>query len=326
MGVYTKTIFQTKPYFNPMLGPSTFLEINVGARYAPCMTFISGITDLDDLEWPCPNSTSVSSEVCSLSELCGLSSIKRNSSGYLQPNQWYRMITAIFIHAGFVHIFFNFLLQIMVGSTVELYIGSIRYGVIYMASGISGFLLGTNFTPIGIASMGASGALFGSCISTNLLLLLMNQNGEHYGIKIRTRGAFLLWMLASLAEIIILIFLGFLPGLDNFSHIGGFMIGISLGLVLLNDPKFVYKPEFFGTDKIPVDAKFLDIRKRPQFLIWSSVRLVMLALTILYFVFLSRNFAIKGAKASQSCKWCKYLNCLPINGWCDQGAITTTSA
>lgn len=323
MGVYTKNIFQTKPYFNPMLGPSSFLEINVGARYLPCMTYIDGVTDLEGLEWPCPNSTSTETDVCSLSELCGLSGIGKNSSGVSTPNQWYRMFTAIFIHAGFVHIFFNFMLQIVVGAKIELYIGIIRYAIIYIAAGIGGFLLGCNFTPEGIASMGCSGALFGSCISLNLLILLLTHNAEHYGINLKSRRAFNMYVLASVVEVVIMIFLGFLPGLDNFSHIGGFLVGIGLGITLLNDPKFVYKPECYHEKRN--GTSFMGKRRAKYFYIWCGVRLVMFILTMIYFILLALNFAHKGAKASESCKWCKYLNCLPVNGWCDEGNITITS-
>ena len=320
MGIYTKTIFQTKPYFNPMLGPSSYVEINVGARYTPCMVYIDGITDQDDLEWPCPNSTSYSTDVCSLQELCGMSGLKKDVSGKLNPNQWYRMITAIFIHAGFVHILMNFCLQLFVGCRVERFIGVVRYSIIYMTSGIAGFLLGSNFTSEGIASMGASGSLFGSCISVNLVLLVTNGNTEHYGITLKTRKAYYWYLCGALFEVIIMIFLGLLPGLDNFSHIGGFVIGCTLSIAVLNDPKFVYKPEFYE-DK-PESITFMESRRRKQFVYWCLARGICIILTLLYFILLAVNLAKNGSQASESCEWCKYLNCLPINGWCDQGNIT----
>ena len=320
MGVYTKTVFQTKPYFNPMLGPSSYVEINVGARYTPCMAYIDGITDKEGLEWPCPNSTSYSTDVCSLEELCGMSGFGKDGSGKLNPNQWYRMITAIFIHAGFVHILFNLCLQLFVGCRVERFVGVVRYAIIYMASGISGFLLGSNFTPEGIASMGASGALFGSCIAVNLILLITNGNTEHYGITLKTRRAYYLYLCGSLIEIAVMIFLGFLPGLDNFSHIGGFVIGCALSIALLDDPKFVYQPEFY--ENRPGNVTFLECRRYKQFIYWCVARGVSAILVLLYFIFLAVNLAKNGASASESCKWCKYLNCLPIHGWCDQGSIS----
>ena len=85
------------------------------------------------------NSTSVDTYVCSLSELCGLTKLKLSSDGsaYL-PDQWYRIFIPIF-YAGFLHIIFNLLLQVTMGSSIERNIGIIKYAIIYISSGIGGF-------------------------------------------------------------------------------------------------------------------------------------------------------------------------------------------
>ena len=54
MAHLTGSAFQTKPYFNPMLGPLTFLLINMGARYVPCMHQIKDITDDTSILFPVP--------------------------------------------------------------------------------------------------------------------------------------------------------------------------------------------------------------------------------------------------------------------------------
>ncbi|ODV83453.1 hypothetical protein CANARDRAFT_191097, partial [[Candida] arabinofermentans NRRL YB-2248] len=332
-GIYTKNPFQTKPYFNPMLGPSSYVQINVGARYLPCMTFVDGITNITTLQWPCPNSTDTDTNVCTLSELCGMGGISTDSeSGLPNPDQWWRLITPMFIHAGIIHILFNLVLQILMGSKIERYIGSVRYGFIYLASGISGFLLGANFTPAGMASTGASGALFGACIALNLLLLIMNNSTRHHEIsaKARTKRQFKIALLGSIFEIVIMLVLGLLPGLDNFSHIGGFVIGVVLGIALLDDPKHLYTKEYraYLESKNETTARnigsFFEIRVRNRVIIWYILRVVCLVLAVLYFVLLAKNFGDKGAGASESCKWCKYINCIPVNGWCELGDLSVT--
>lgn len=133
-----------------MLGPSTYLFINMGARYVPCMHRIKGVTDDTSILFPCANSTSEDTFTCSLSDLCGLSGLPTYDDGEkYAPNQWYRIFIPIFLHAGFLHIIFNLLLQLTMGASIERNIGILKYAIIYIASGISGFLLGANFTPQG---------------------------------------------------------------------------------------------------------------------------------------------------------------------------------
>lgn len=328
MSILTGSAFQTKPYFNPMLGPSTYLLINMGARYAPCMHSIKDITADTSILFPCPNSTSTSTNVCSLNELCGLSGISHHD-GQWQPNQWYRIFVPIFLHAGFLHIIFNLLLQVTMGSTIERNIGCIKFGIIYLMSGISGFLLGANFSPIGIASTGASGALFG-VVATNIIMFIFcgKKNTNMYGSK---RYGILICLM--IGEIIVSLVLGLLPGLDNFSHIGGFAIGILMAIVLLPDPFFVYEdgiiaydyglntwqefknnwnPYYHYEDKIP-----------SRFYIWMFVRIISIALVILYMCLLIHNFFGTGERSgNNNCSWCEYINCIPVNGWCDIGQVS----
>ncbi|KAK6455463.1 uncharacterized protein RJT20DRAFT_135465 [Scheffersomyces xylosifermentans] len=331
MANLTGSAFQTKPYFNPMLGPSTYLLINMGARYVPCMSQIIGITDDTTIMFPCANSTTVDSNVCSLAELCGMSGVPTVDNKFI-PHQWYRVITPIFLHAGFLHIIFNLLLQMTMGASIERHIGTLKYIIIYLSSGIGGFLLGANFTPNGIASTGASGALFG-VVATNIMLFIYcgKKNTNLYGTK-----HYFLFICIMIGEIIISLVLGLLPGLDNFSHIGGFAMGILTAIVVLPDPFFVYidgiityrgdastwqqflnawNPKYAWEDKIAT-----------RFVIWATVRVIALILAIVYFVTLIQNF-FKGTEApEQRCKWCKYINCIPVRGWCDIGEVSITTS
>lgn len=331
MAQLTGSAFQTQPYFNPMLGPSTYLMINMGARYAPCMQSIKGITNDTTINFPCPNSTDTDTNVCSLNELCGLSGIPVKDDVY-KPHQWYRIITPIFLHAGFLHILFNLLLQVTMGASIERHIGLIKYAIIYLLSGISGFLLGANFSPNGIASTGASGALFG-IVATNIIMFVYcgKKNTNIYGTK--KYGLFIFIMIM---EIIISLVLGLLPGMDNFSHIGGFAMGLLIAIILLPDPFFVYvdgiityhahhntmqqfrdnwNPMYNMEDKIT-----------SRFYIWCGVRVTCLVLAVVYLALLIKNFFKSGENPTDNnCSWCKYINCIPVNGWCDIGEVTVES-
>ncbi|KAI5967576.1 hypothetical protein CANMA_003010 [Candida margitis] len=332
MAILTGSGFQTKPYFNPMLGPSTYLFIYMGARYVPCMHQIKGVTDDTSILFPCANSTSEDTYTCSLSDLCGLSGLPTFDDGEkYAPNQWYRVFIPIFLHAGFLHIIFNLLLQLTMGASIERNIGILKYAIIYIASGISGFLLGANFTPQGIASTGASGALFG-VVATNIILFIYTgrKNTNMYGTT-----HYKLFIFFMVCEIIISLVLGLLPGLDNFSHLGGFAMGILTAILLLKDPFWVYKDGIITYAREPTTWQQFVNNWNPMFayedklqipfLLWCGARVVALALIIVYFVLLCKNFFNDNYDSSEHCKWCKYFNCIPVKGWCDIGEVTVTS-
>lgn len=331
MGELTGLPIMTKPYFNPMIGPSPYLLINMGARYVPCMHRLTNITLDTTINYPCPNSTSATNSVCNLSELCGLGGVPIVNDEFA-PNQWYRVVTPIFLHAGFLHIIFNMLLQLTMGASVERQIGWLKYGVIYMASGIAGFLLGANFSPDGIASTGASGSLFG-IIATNLLLFVFSgsKNTNMYGTN-----RYKLFVVILVFEILVSIVLGLLPGLDNFSHIGGFCMGVLLSIVFLPDPSqvyidgiYTYEPDtstwqLFLNNWNPVNK--WNHKVQWKVLLWLALRVVCFVLAVLYFALLVKNLYAKDMQdESNKCTWCKYINCLPVHDWCDQGEITVTT-
>lgn len=151
-----------KPQFNPMIGPSTYVLINMGARFVPCMRSTKGVQDSpNQINWPCPSTTSSNPSdpgmQCTLSQLCGFSPVPNPKPGgslndQPQPNQWYRFIIPIFLHAGLIHIAFNLLLQMTMGRDMEKAIGPLRFALVYFSSGIFGFVMGGNFAASGIAS------------------------------------------------------------------------------------------------------------------------------------------------------------------------------
>ena len=326
LAILTKSPIEIHPQFNPMIGPSIYVLINMGARYVPCMKSVPGIQDSPQpISWPCPNTTSsdVNSPMnqCQLSDLCGFSPVPNpHLGGHLddmpQPNQWFRFIIPIFLHAGFVHIGFNMLLQLTMGKEIEQLIGSIRFFLVYFSSGIFGFIMGGNFAPNGIASTGASGALFGIIAITILDLL--------YTWKERpTPGRDLIWIVLIL---IVSFVLGLLPGLDNFSHIGGFLMGLVLGICILRSPNTLrerigdgmepYSPlhpksslpivddgGIRGFVKQPIN--FFKGRK-PMWWGWWLFRAVCFVGVIICFALLLNNFYV----SRKTCSWCKYLSCL----------------
>jgi membrane associated rhomboid family serine protease len=322
----TGSPIQTKPNFNIMIGPSPYVTISMGARYPPCMHNIKTIIENDVTTWPCPDTTSLdlSTHNCTLSQLCGMGGVP-DQSGVTdfkdrshEPNQWWRFITPIFLHAGIIHIGFNMLLQLTLGRDMEKEIGPLRFSLVYFASGIFGFVLGGNYAADGIASVGASGSLFG-ILALTLLDLLYNWSTRRSPVKD---------LLFLLLDIAIAFVLGLLPGLDNFSHIGGFLMGIILGICLLHSPQSLRartglnEPPYATVDTQPLaptasESKF-NIQKfakqpvgffkgrKPLWWAWWLVRAGGLVAVFIGFILLLRNFY----EWRNTCSWCKHLTCL----------------
>ncbi|SOV04408.1 uncharacterized protein UDID_02433 [Ustilago sp. UG-2017a] len=280
---------QTRPSINPMLGPSAEFFISFGARFVPCMRKVPALPTSEQL--PClKDSTSGSnlyspSQLCPISEICGLKDANI-------PNQSYRFITAIFVHAGFVHILFNLLVQLTLCAQIEKVIGSVPYILIWFAGGVGGNLLGGNFGLIGQPSLGASGAIY-TCISIELVDLVYNWKYEY---RAKTRLAM------SLGFAVVGLALGLLPGLDNFAHIGGFCVGLLGGLI--------FAPSIHPNSKHRV-------------ITWV-LRIIALALAVGFFAGLASNF-YSSPDPTKACTWCRYLSCLPVFNSCKGDGLTTSS-
>ncbi|KAJ9478272.1 RHOMBOID-like protein [Pseudozyma hubeiensis] len=281
---------QTRPSINPMLGPSAEFMISFGARFVPCMRKVPALPTSEQL--PClKDSTSSSNlysanQLCPISQICGLKDANN-------PNQSYRFVTAIFVHAGFVHIFFNLLVQLTLCAQIEKLIGSIAYFIVYFAGGIGGNLLGGNFGLIGQPALGASGAIY-TCISIELVDLCYNWKYE-YRAKMR--------LAMSIGFAIIGLALGLLPGLDNFAHIGGFCVGLLGGLIF---------------------APSIHASKQHRVVTWV-LRVVAFGLLVGFFAGLASNF-YNSPDPTKACTWCRYLSCLPVFNSCKGNGLTTSSS
>lgn len=75
--------------------------------------------------------------------------------------QWYRLITSMFLHVNIIHIGMNMLSLYWVGRAVEPALGRWRYLGLYLVAGFGGSVACYLFVQPYVASLGASGAIFG---------------------------------------------------------------------------------------------------------------------------------------------------------------------
>ena len=125
-------------------------------------------------------------------------------------HEWWRLVTAGFLHGGLLHIGMNSWVLFDVGAQVEDIYGGSRLIVVYFVATVLGFLLSTFWTPA--LSVGASAGIMG-LIGAMIALGVRNR---HSSAGAAVRGVYLRWA-------IYVLILGLLPGLhiDNAAHVGG---------------------------------------------------------------------------------------------------------
>jgi len=136
-------------------------------------------------------------------------------------HEWWRLITAMFLHGGLIHIGFNMMTLMQFGPAVEELYGSPRFLFLYTATGAVGFL----FSALRFHfSLGASGALLGII---GAVLAVTTKRGGAYMRDLRTR------LVSSLVFLFALGIFGGI-GIDNWAHGGGLAAGFLLGKLFMD--------------------------------------------------------------------------------------------
>lgn len=140
----------------------------------------------------------------------------KNTILILNGQSW-RLITANFLHANLIHIFFNMWVFLDLGRYVEELYGWQRFLFFYIASGIIAYSASV-FTYPAVPSIGASGAIMG------LVGVLLAYSAKHWKTHGRQMGRSLLRWVAYMLVI------GFLLSgtVDNAAHIGGLLGGFCI--------------------------------------------------------------------------------------------------
>jgi len=73
----------------------------------------------------------------------------------------YRLLTSVFMHYGLTHLLFNMYALFVIGPPLEKWLGRLRFTALYLLSALGGSVLVYLISPLGAATAGASGAVFG---------------------------------------------------------------------------------------------------------------------------------------------------------------------
>jgi rhomboid protease GluP len=130
-------------------------------------------------------------------------------------HEWYRLVTAMFLHGGLIHIGFNMMVLMDIGPVVEEVYGSARFLFLYATAGVAGFLCSASS---GHVSVGASAPILGML---GLMIAITTKRGGAYMQQLRSR--LISWVVS------IFVFGFLMRGVDNWAHAGGLAAGFALG-------------------------------------------------------------------------------------------------
>jgi rhomboid protease GluP len=209
-----QTEMRQKSTFNPMASPATYALVGVN-----CAVFL----------WMCLHGVSPSSPTSGQ-----LLRFGANSTGLVLAGEWYRLLTATFVHVGVIHLATNMWCLWNLGLLGEPLLGAWGLTAVYMLTGIAGNLLsmGVNVA-MGEDSVGAgaSGAVFG--IAGILIVLLSNKRLPIPWPELqRLRRSVIQFAVLNLIIGGATIFVDIIR-IDNSAHIGGFLSGLALGVPLV---------------------------------------------------------------------------------------------
>lgn len=146
------------------------------------------------------------------------------ASYLIHGQEYYRLVTAMFLHADISHLANNMILLYFGGEIVEKTIGSARYLVLFFVSGICGNLLTAVyevFTGMYFNSIGASGAVFG--LIGGLLYLVITRKGYAAQISVRRMILMIAFSLYSGFRSVMV---------NNAAHLGGLLSGFLITFIL----------------------------------------------------------------------------------------------
>ncbi|MEU3547036.1 rhomboid family intramembrane serine protease [Streptomyces longwoodensis] len=157
-------------------------------------------------------------------QLIGSAIMPRLGTDHLEgvaEGQWYRLLTSMFLHFGYLHVLSNMLSLWWVGGPLEAALGRVRYLAVYLLSGLAGGALTYVLAAPNQGSVGASGAIFGVFGAFAVLV-----RRQRYDMR----------PVIALLVINLIITFGW-SGIAWQAHVGGLVAGVLIGYGMLNAPR-----------------------------------------------------------------------------------------
>jgi membrane associated rhomboid family serine protease len=133
--------------------------------------------------------------------------------------EYYRLISAMFIHLGPLHLLMNMWALWVLGRNLEAALGQVRFAVLYLVSGIGGNVAVYLFDPLR-GGAGSSTAIFGLFAALFIILKRLKRDTS-----------------SIIPILVINVLISFVPGISFWGHFGGAVTGAIVSFALAYAPK-----------------------------------------------------------------------------------------
>jgi membrane associated rhomboid family serine protease len=172
-----------------------------------------------------------------------------NVGWLVMQGQLWRLVSAIFIHIGIIHLLFNSYALLFIGPLLEELLGKEKFLVLYLATGVAGYVLSNWYYPPFMPTAGASGAIFG-LIGAGVVL---SKRWAAWGQALHQQLVH--WAIYGFVY-------GLLLGANNAAHLGGLLAGVGVAMVLPNPNRQTAQHRLW------------------QFLYWLGVAIIVASLSL----------------------------------------------
>ncbi len=144
--------------------------------------------------------------------------------------QWWRLLTSVFLHIGFLHLAVNMWCLWNLGALAETVFGRATFTAVYLVTGIAGAVASIAWHPLA-TSAGASGAIFGVAGALIAFFYLAHLPFARAAVK-STLRSLVIFAAVNLGWGLYRPAMENKPGVDNAAHLGGLISGLLIGVVL----------------------------------------------------------------------------------------------
>ena len=155
----------------------------------------------------------------------GFLSFSSAEQTYLIENQWWRLITPMFLHFSFAHLAFNCLWIYVLGEKIERADGKLIFTLLIILTGVFSNLLQYFWTSSSLFG-GLSGVIYG--MLGYCLVMEMESNYDKYGLPPGLYLFMIAWLILGFLGILDLFGFG---SVANFAHLGGMLSGLMFAMI-----------------------------------------------------------------------------------------------